>query len=53
MEELLPFLQKNEIWIYIFLGAVALIPLQQLISAWRAWQGSVYGLEREIAQRRF
>ncbi len=53
MEELLPFLQKNEIWIYVFLGAVALIPFSQLISAWSAWQGSVYGLEREIAQRRF
>ena len=53
MEELLPFLQKFEIWIYILLGAVALIPFQQLILAWRAWQGSVFGLEREIAQRRF
>lgn len=53
MEELLPFLQKFEIWIYIFLGAVALIPFQQLISAWRMWQESVFGLEREIAQRRF
>ncbi len=53
MEELLPFLQKFEIWIYVFFGAVALIPLQQLISAWRTWQGSVFGLEREIAQRRF
>jgi hypothetical protein len=53
MEELLPFLQKFEIWIYILLGAVALIPIQQLISAWRVWQESVFGLEREIAQRRF
>ncbi len=53
MEELLPFLQKFEIWIYIFLGVVAFFPLQRLISAWRTWQGSVFGLEREIAQRRF
>ncbi len=53
MGELLSFLQKNEIWIYVFLGAVTLIPLQRLISAWRAWQGSVYGLEREMAQHRF
>lgn len=53
MNELVPFLQKNEIWIYIFLGVVALFPLQRLISAWRSWQGSIYGLEREIAQRRF
>ncbi len=53
MEELLPFLQKYEPWIYVLLGVVALFPLQQLISAWRVWQGSVFGLEREIAQRRF
>lgn len=53
MNELVRFLQKNEIWIYILLGVVALIPFQRLISAWKAWQGSIYGLEREIAQRRF
>lgn len=53
MEELLPFLQKFEIWIYVSLGVVAFFPLQRLISAWKMWQGSVFGLEREIAQRRF
>jgi hypothetical protein len=53
MEELLPFLQKYEIWIYVLLGVVAFFPLQRLISAWKLWQGSVFGLEREIAQRRF
>jgi len=53
MNELVRFLQQNEIWIYILLGVVALIPLQRLISAWKAWQGSIFGLEREIAQRRF
>ena len=53
MDELVPFLQKNEQWIYILLGIVALFPLLRLISAWKAWQGSLYGLEREIAQRRF
>ncbi len=53
MEELLPFLQKYEIWIYVLLGAVAFVYLQRLVSAWRIWQGSVFGLEREIGQRRF
>lgn len=53
MEELLPFLQKYEIWIYILLGVVALFPFQKLILAWKMWQESVFGLEREIAQRRF
>jgi hypothetical protein len=53
MEELLPFLQKYEIWIYGLLGAVTFIWLQKLITAWKDWQGTVFGLEREIAQRRF
>lgn len=53
MEELLPFLQKFEVWIYVLLGIVALIPLQQVIAAWKSWRESLYGLEREISQRRF
>lgn len=53
MNDLLPFLQKNEIWVYIILGVVAVVYLQRLIQAWQQWQGSAFGLEREIAQRRF
>lgn len=53
MIELLPFLQKYEVWIYVILGTAALFPLQRLISAWSEWQGTVFGLERESAQRRF
>lgn len=53
MEELLPFLQKFEIWIYALLGVIAFIYLQRLIAAWKIWQGSAFGLEREIGQRRF
>lgn len=53
MEELLPFLQKYELWIYVLLGVVAFIYLQRLVSAWKVWQGSAFGLEREIGQRRF
>ncbi len=53
MEELLPFLEKNEVWIYILLGAVAFIYFQKLFTAWKEWQGTVFGLERESAQRRF
>ena len=53
MEELLPFLQKNETWIYLLLGIIAFFPLQRLVIAWRQWQGTVFGLEREIAQRKF
>ncbi len=53
MEELLPLLQKYEVWIYVLLGAIALINLQKLVSAWYEWRSMVFGLEREIAQRRF
>ncbi len=53
MEELLPFLQTYEDWIYIFLGSVAFVSFLRVVSAWGDWRGSVFGLEREIAQRRF
>ena len=53
MEEFLPLLQTYEIWIYILLGFAALFPLRNLIVAWREWQGTVFGLEREAAQHRF
>jgi hypothetical protein len=53
MEEILSLLQRYEVWIYGLLGAIAFLYFQKIISAWRQWQGSVYGLEREIAQRRF
>lgn len=53
MEELLPFLQQNENWIYILLGAIALIYLFKMVSAFKEWKETVFGLERESAQRRF
>jgi hypothetical protein len=53
MEELLPALQKYEVWIYSVLGVIALFYFQKLISAWKEWQGTVFGLERTVAQRRF
>lgn len=53
MEELLAFLKENEFGIYLLLGAIAFICLLKLISALSEWQATVYGLEREIAQRKF
>jgi hypothetical protein len=52
MEDLLPFLQKYEGWIYVLLAVVALIYLQKLFLAWKDCQGTVFGLERENANRR-
>lgn len=53
MEELLRFLATYELWIYILLGAVGVICLRKLIIAWKEWRSTVFGLERENAQRRF
>lgn len=53
MEELLPFLEKYEAWIYVLLGIIAFVYFRKLLAAWKEWQGTVFGLERENAQRRF
>jgi len=52
MEELLRFLEQYEAWIYALLGAVAFIYFRKLINDWQEWRNSVFGLERESAQRR-
>lgn len=53
MEVILPYLRNYEVWIYSLLGLIAVVYLKKLIDAWRDWQGTVFGLEREVAQRRF
>lgn len=53
MEVILPYLKEYEVWIYCFLGLIALVYLQKLFAAWKDWQGTVFGLEREISQRKF
>jgi hypothetical protein len=53
MDDLLRLLETYEIWIYILLGVVGLWYLQKVFGAWREWRASVFGIEREIAQRRF
>jgi hypothetical protein len=53
MEDLLPYLQKYEVWVYAILGAIGFHYFLKLIGAWKDWQGTVFGLEREIGQRRF
>jgi len=53
LDELLPFLTRYEAWIYVALGLVALFQLRWLVQSWHEWRNAVFGLEREIAQRRF
>jgi hypothetical protein len=52
MEELLRFLEQYEAWIYALLGVVVFIYFRKLIVEWQEWRSSVFGLERESAQRR-
>ena len=52
MLELFHFLVDYQIWIYAVLGALALVYLIRLISAWRERYATIFGLEREDAQRR-
>ena len=53
MEEVLRFLKTYEIPIYIIIGLGALWILRKMAVAWRELRGSLFGLERENAQRRF
>ncbi len=53
MEAILQFLKQYEIWIYVLLGAVGVIYLRKLLLAWQEWRNSTFGIERDIAQRRF
>jgi hypothetical protein len=50
MEELLSFLERFELWIYLLLGGISFVYLQKMVSAWRQWRGTVFGLERDSAQ---
>jgi hypothetical protein len=53
MQEILRFLITYEVWIYIILGVVVFTYLRKLILAFQDWQSSVFGLEKEISQRKF
>lgn len=52
MLELFHFLVDYQLWIYAILGILALVYLLRLISAWRERYATIFGLEREDAQRR-
>jgi hypothetical protein len=49
---LLKFLQTYEVSIYVLLGAVAILYFRKLLIAWQSWRMALFGMEREIAQRR-
>lgn len=53
MEEVLRFLEKYEIWIYVLGGILGVFWIVRLVGAWQEWRTALFGLERESAQRRF
>lgn len=53
MEDVLRFLEAYEVWIYALVGITGAIYIRKLLLAWEEWRNSVFGLERDSAQRRF
>ena len=53
MEELLLFLKKYEVWVYLLSALIGLVYLRKLLLAYQDWRASLFGMERESAQRRF
>lgn len=52
MEESLRFFKDNEVFIYLFLGIIAVWQLRKFSLAWGELRGAAFGLERESAQTR-
>ena len=52
MDAFIHFIQTYESWFYVLFGAVALFYLRKLILAFNEMRSSIFGLERENAQRK-
>jgi hypothetical protein len=53
MEELLLFLRKYEVWVYVLSALIGVFYLRKLVIAFQDWRAALFGMERESAQRRF
>ncbi|MEN6408662.1 MAG: hypothetical protein ABFD44_03000 [Anaerolineaceae bacterium] len=52
MNDLLQYLAKYETWVYLLLGLSAIIYLRKLFIALQEGRSAMFGLERDISQRR-
>lgn len=52
MDAILRFLTQYEILFYILLGAVILVYVRKVYLAWRDWSVALFGLEKELSQRK-
>jgi hypothetical protein len=53
MSDIVLFLSKNETWFYLFLGGISIYLISKLFAAIALWRDAAFGMEREIAQRKF
>ena len=52
MDELLRFFKHYELLFYILLGGIILVYVRKVFLAWREWSVALFGLEKEISQRK-
>lgn len=52
MNAFLLLLIEYQVWIYVIFGLLLLIYLSRLGSAWNEWRSTIFGLERESAQKK-
>ena len=52
MNAILRFLHQYEILFYFLFGAVIIIYVRKVFLAWREWAVALFGLEKEISQRK-
>ncbi len=53
MNQILLFLSRYELIIYVLLGIVLLLYLRKVLVSWKEWTRAVFGLEKEQSQRHF
>ena len=53
MYDIVFFLSQNEIYFYLILGGISIFLISKLFNAISHWRDAAFGLEREIAQRKF
>jgi len=53
MDIVIKFLVEYETWIYVLAAIATIIFFRNLIVGWKGLQSSIFGLERETAQRKF
>ncbi len=52
MNEILRFLKQYEILFFILLGGIILVYVRKVFLAWREWTVALFGLEKELSQRK-